>query len=107
MIKIEEKQNGRYLQLTGNSAEITIFYCFWQSKIWPELMNHKDLGEPNDFATKQHTGVLNALVIGDPILLANDSKVFKDAYKHALDKSDKLGIKFQIYEMQLRMIFEN
>jgi hypothetical protein len=107
MIKIEEKQNGKYLQLTGDSAEVTMFYCFWQSKLWPDWMNHKNLGESNDLATRQHTGVINALVKGDPILLANDSKVFKDAYKYALDKSDLLNIKFQVYEMQLRMIFEN
>jgi hypothetical protein len=107
MIKIEEKQNGKYLQLTGDSAEVTMFYCFWQSKLWPDWMNHKNLGEVNDYATKQHTGVLSALVKGDPILLANDSKVFKDAYSYALKNADNIGIKYQVYEMRLRMIFEN
>lgn len=107
MIKIEEKQNGKYLQLTGDSAEVTMFYCFWQSKLWPDWMEHKNLGELKDLATKQHTGVLKALTNGDPILLANDSKVFKDAYKYACNKVENIGVKYQVYEMQLRMVFEN
>jgi hypothetical protein len=107
MIKIEEKQSGRYLQLSGDAAEVSMFYCFWQSKLWPEWMNHKNLGESNDFATKQHAGVLNALVKGDPILLANDSEVFRNAYNYAIHQIEKIGVKYQIYEMQLRMIFEN
>jgi hypothetical protein len=107
MIKIEEKQNGKYLQLTGDSAEVTMFYCFWQSKLWPDWMNHKNLGESNDLATRQHSGVLKALVNGDPILLANDSGIFKEAYKYARHQVEKFGVKYQIYEMQLRMVFEN
>lgn len=107
MIKIEEKNDGKYLQLTGHSSHVMVFYTFWQTKLWPDWMNHTGIGNKNDYAHKQHVGVINALSVSDPILLANDQKVYKDAYKFALEQCSKLGIKFQIYEMRLQMIFEN
>lgn len=107
MIKIEEKNSGKYLQVTGNPAEVMLFYTFWQSKLWPDWMDHTTLDVTSDYAHKQHTGVIKAINNGDPILLANDSKVFQDAYRYALNQSNKLNIKYQVYELQLRMVFEN
>ena len=107
MIKIIEKQDGKYVQLSGDPSDVMLFYCLWQTKLWPNWMNHDNLDDKNDHARKQHYAVANALVENNPILLANDQKVFKEALKFAMDQCTKIGIYYAVYKMQLQMVNEN
>lgn len=107
MIKITEKQDGKYVQLSGDSSDIMLFYCFWQTKLWPNWMNYDNLGDKNDHARKQHFAVANALVENNPVLLANDQKIFKEALQFAMEQCTKIGIHYAVYKMQLKMVHEN
>lgn len=107
MIKIVEKQDGKYVQLTGDPSDIMLFYCLWQTKLWPNWMNHDGLENKNDHARKQHYAVAKALEEDNPILLANDQKIFQEALKFAMEQCTKIGIHYALYKMQLVMANEN
>ena len=107
MIKKEEKEEGKYVQLSGDPSDVMLFYCLWQTKLWPNWMNHDTLDDKNDYALIQHYGVAKALEEGNPVLLANDQKIFKEALKFAREQCTKIGIHYAVYKMQLMMTNEN
>lgn len=91
MVKVETKVNG-IAKVSGSECEVMLFYCFWQTCLWPEWMDHSKLGDEADTATKQHKEVIENVNAGRELLLHNTGETFHTAIRYATDKCELLGI---------------
>ena len=92
MITVEERIGAKCVKLSGAACEVTLFYCFWQSHLWPDWMNHVKLGESTDAATKQHKSVIENIKDGREILLHHESSQFVSACQWSIDRCRLLGV---------------
>lgn len=92
MVKVEKSSDGKIATLTGSECEVMLFYCFWQSKLWPDWMNDSKLGDESDAATRQHKEVIENVNAGRELLLHNAGETFHTAIRYATDKCELLGI---------------
>lgn len=79
----------------GSAAESMLFYCFWQTALWPGWVDYKEFGQKNDALSYQLNTVRQLLNEGQEILLFNKGKLFTDAFLSAKDKCEKLNIKIE------------
>lgn len=92
MIKVTKSSDGRVANVSGSECEVMLFYCFWQTKLWPDWMNHQKLGQDSDVATMQHRSVVRNINSGLPLLLSDVGEYFEAACEYAIDRSRLLGI---------------
>lgn len=59
MLKIEV--STRVATVSGPPCEVMLFYCFWQTKLWPDWMQYIRGRKPNDEAIRQHKFVVKAI----------------------------------------------
>lgn len=92
MIRVEKSPDGRSAAVAGSECEVMLFYCFWQSELWPEWMVHPKLGEDSDSATRQHKWAIECINSGNTLLLQHTSEQFELALQFAIDRCLLLGI---------------
>lgn len=72
MIRLTETDSGKIIRVEGAAAEVMLFYCFWQSALWPkwaEFLNRENLdGESKDLI-KQVETVVESINNGREVLL--------------------------------------
>lgn len=90
-----EKIHDKVISLRGAPHEKMLFYCFWQSSIWPDWMNYHKMANKADDAVKQHIRVIKAINDGRPILLFNDGENFQKALAFASERCKMLGIEVE------------
>ncbi len=95
-----EKKDHRSVVVSGPESEVMTFYFGWQSKLWPDWIDHKRLGKEGDFATNQHKFVLEQVLHGNPIRLCSAGPQFQDAVDYATERCRLLGIKFGLPHQQ-------
>lgn len=91
MITIQEFDGGAYAECSGPSHEMMLFYCLYQTSMWPTWMKHPHIGESNDPATRQHKMVIRELAYGNRLALSCTGPG-DNALKFAVDRCRKLGV---------------
>lgn len=95
MIKIETTSGGKAISVRGSSAEVMLFYCFWQTSLWPDWMTYEKLGDRADVASKQHRGVIDRINRGDDLILYDSGEMFEKACRFACEQCTALGVDVQ------------
>jgi hypothetical protein len=70
-----EKIHDKVVSVRGASSEMMLFYCFWETSLWPDWMTYHKMTNREDDAVKQHIRVLKAIDAGRPVLLFNEGEV--------------------------------
>lgn len=92
MVKVEKSSDGKIATLSGLECEVMLFYCFWQSKLWPDWMNHSKLGDESDVATRQHKSVIENVNAGRELKLHDVGEQFETACQYAIKRCRLLGV---------------
>jgi hypothetical protein len=92
MVKVEKSSDGKIATLSGSECEVMLFYCFWQSKLWADWMNHSKLGDESDAATRQHKSVIENVNAGRELKLYDVGEQFKTACHYAIERCRLLGV---------------
>ncbi len=92
MITVKVLSDGKVTEVRGSESEVMLFYCFWQSSIWPDWMQYEKMGVENDHATRQHKQVIESVNAGRCLSLYSVGKEFKTAVSFAVDRCVRLGI---------------
>ncbi len=92
MVRLDKHPTSDVVKLSGSECEVMLFYCFWQSYIWPDWMNHSKLGDESDSATRQHKAVIENVNEGRELLLHNCGDQFHNAQQYAADRCRLLGV---------------
>lgn len=105
MIKVDRSRStlnvaSRSVKVSGLPAEMMLFYCMWQTTLWPNWMAHLTIGIDNT-ATKQHKGVIELCNEGKPIRLCYEPGRFEDALEFAISQCKAVGIVVEIEEPDL------
>lgn len=96
MLKVSKSSDGKTVSVRGAPAEMILFYCMWQSYIWPKWPFHETLESKSDAAGNQHRRVLKDIDKGHDILLSNSEWIFKVALEFAIERSRMLDIEVSI-----------
>ena len=92
MVKVEKSSDGKVAMVSGSECEVTLFYCFWQSKSWPDWMNHSKFGVKFDVATQQYKSMIESVNAGRGLLLHDVGEQFETACHYAIERCRLLGI---------------
>jgi hypothetical protein len=92
MIKVSKSSDNEVVSVRGTPAEMMLFYCVWESHLWPNWLQYEKLGDPKDAAARQHKGVIKAINSGHDLLLSNMSKMFQDALDFAVERCRMLEV---------------
>jgi hypothetical protein len=85
MIFLHLQENEKTFFLSGDAVEMAIFYCQWQTVLWPDWMAHTTIDE-------QHKKVIDTIKSGESVWLANINDTFKTAALTAVQRCENLGI---------------
>mgnify|MGYP000990962402 CR=1 FL=1 len=88
MLSIKKKSSGEYTEVSGSSAEVMMFYCFWQSHQWPAWAEHSKIGSEGDPATMEWKAVIDSIKDGRPLLM-----MFEKSCDFAAEKMRALGVR--------------
>ena len=97
MVRVEKSSDGKVAMLTGSECEVMLFYCFWQSKLWPDWMNHSKLGDESDSATRQHKAVIESTSNGRGLMLHDVGEQFESACEYAIERCRLLSVEVQTF----------
>lgn len=92
MIKVEKSSDKKITKISGSECEMMLFYCFWQSKLWPDWMNYANLGNESDSVTWQHKLVIENVNAGRELLFNDVGEQFETACQYAINRCCLLGI---------------
>ncbi len=59
MIRIEKSFDGTVAKLTGDQVEMMLFFCFWQTALWPDWVKMLTRGHQ---AIRSHKIVITVMV---------------------------------------------
>lgn len=90
-IKCEKVLTESHVKVTGDPVDLMAFYFVWQLHVWPEFLDHEELGAADDNLTKQSLAVIAGAKSG-AIFLENNAEPFVTAYEYAIDRCVKMGI---------------
>lgn len=92
MLRAIKTNDGKVGEVSGNPAEVIMFFGFWQFKLWPNWMSEAKLGSENDAMHRQVSGMLDAVKDGNPLKLWDSGELFEQAFDFAVEKCKALGI---------------
>ena len=92
MIRAIKTNDGKVGEVSGNPAEVIMFFSFWQFRLWPNWMKEAKLGDENDVMHRQVSGMLDAVKDGNPLLLHDQGELFEQAFAFAVEKCKAIGI---------------
>lgn len=92
MFRAIKTNDGKIGEVSGNPAEVIMFFGFWQFKLWPNWMEQAKLGSENDAMHRQVSGMLDAVKDGKPLKLWDSGESFEQAFAFAVEKCKALGI---------------
>lgn len=96
MVNVEKLSDGKVAAISGSECELMLFYCFWQSKLWPNWMDYSKLGDESDVATRQHKSVIESINTGRNLHLHDVGEQFEDACQYAVDRCRLLGVEVNL-----------
>lgn len=87
MIKIAPMgEGGRALTVSGDPVQLMLFYCIWQSKLWPGWEKHEGLGDPRDGLNAQLRQVVDSISAGRGLAISTVGPEFVDAVNFAVER---------------------
>jgi hypothetical protein len=92
MLKISKSSDNEVVSVRGTPAEMMLFYCVWETHLWPEWLQYEKLGDPKDGAARQHKSVIKAIHNGHDLLISNASKMFQSALDFAIDRCKMMEV---------------
>jgi hypothetical protein len=92
MIKVSKSSDNEVVSVRGTPAEMMLFYCTWESSLWPSWIRSSKLGDPEDYAARQHRGVIKAINSGHDLLLSNSDEKFQQALDFAIERCRMLEV---------------
>jgi hypothetical protein len=92
MLRAIKTNDGKVGEVSGNPADVIMFFNFWQFKLWPNWMSEAKLGTETDPMHRQISGMLDAVKDGKPLTLWDSGGLFEQAFAFAVEKCKALGI---------------
>lgn len=93
MIKITPiGDGGLAVTVTGGPAQLMLFYCLWQSKLWPGWEKHEGLGDPRDGLNAQLRNVVDSVDTGQGLAISIQGREFVEAVNFAVERLRGLDI---------------
>lgn len=96
MLKVSKSSDNKTVSVCGTAAEMMLFYCAWQTHLWPNWLEYAKLGDLKDHAARQHMGVIKAINSGRDLLLSNIGGQFQEALDFAVERSRMLEVEVVI-----------
>ncbi len=87
MIIVEKTHDCCQAKVSGDRAEMAVFWAIWQTELWPGWMNA--IQHPHAIS---HRNAIKQIRDCGELLLANSSGIYEDATKAAIEKCMALGI---------------
>lgn len=105
MLKIDRSRStlniaSKSVKLSGPPAEMMLFYCMWQTVLWPNWMAHLTIGV-EDAASKQHKNVIAHCNDGSGMRLHYEPGRFEDALEFAISQCKSLDVQVEIEDPPL------
>jgi len=75
--------------VSGMPAHVMMFYCIWQTKLWPEWCMS---GMSEDAALRQHTSALQSVSCNGFVTINNKGKEYREAFEAAVLACSLMGI---------------
>lgn len=94
MLRIE--YTGNVVTVGGNPEHVAMFYCIWQSEIFPKWAEHVKNSNDEDAMPKQVRYVMDRWSTGQPITLSNEDDGMTRAVFVATAACEKLGIELEV-----------
>jgi len=92
MLKINKSSDNEIVSVRGTPAEMMLFYCIWETHLWPEWLKYEELGDRLDPAARQHRGVIKSINNGHDLLLNNREAIFQKALDFAIERCRMLEV---------------
>jgi hypothetical protein len=92
MIRAIKTHGGKLGEVSGNPADVIMFFNFWQFKLWPNWMSEAKLGTENDHMHRQVSGVIDTVKDGHSLKLHDQGDNFEQAFDFAVEKCKAIGI---------------
>jgi hypothetical protein len=94
MIQLVETDSGKAVRVNGAAAEVTMFFCFWQSALWPKWTEYlSERIQQKDRVAAESRMVIESIKNGRPIFLSDaDNTVFEKAREIATQCCRNVGI---------------
>ncbi len=92
MIIVTRPENLKIIEVKGPTAELMLFYCFWQTSLWKNWERHDPLHVENDALVLQLKRVVDAATSGQGLTIYYQGDEFKKAFTFAVERCVALGI---------------
>lgn len=92
MIRAIKTHGGKFGDVSGNPAEVIMFFHFWQFRLWPNWMSEAKLGTENDVMHREVSGVIDTVKDGHSLKLCDKGENFEQAFAFAVEKCKAIGI---------------
>lgn len=85
-------RNEGFVTVAGPKYELMLFYCAWQSYLWPEWMSYEGLGKDNDEFTRHYKLAVESIQAGE-LKLFNAQTKFQEALEFAIKTCKRVDMK--------------
>lgn len=89
MISVSKSGDGTVATLSGDGSELMLFFCIWQTALWPDwiaaTVDHVG-------GIRDHKAAVRAIRDTGELLLHDGSRIFEDACVFAIDRCRVLGV---------------
>lgn len=92
MITVAKSCDGTTATVTGDKVEMMMFFCIWQSHMWPDWIH---ASTKHAEALRQHKFVVQSIRDDGEIRLHDARRDFEDACAFAIGRCRLLGIDVQ------------
>lgn len=90
-MSLELTKHSDYIKVSGEAVELTLFYAFWQYKMWPDWMDYANLGDTGDSASRQHREAIDEIKESQSLNISAYPES-RQACDYAVSRLWKLGI---------------
>ena len=89
MISVSKSFDGTLATVSGDRAELMLFFCIWQTALWPDWIaaTCENVG-----AIQQHTAAVETIRDKGELLLHDASRLFENACALAINRCRLLGV---------------
>lgn len=94
MLRIEYSEH--IVTVGGDPEHVAMFYCIWQSEIFPKWAEHVKNSNDEDAMPKQIKYAMNRWSTGLSIALSNEAEEMRQAALVSTAVCEKLGIEVEV-----------
>lgn len=94
MLRVRRDADKKLAELQGSECEMMLFYCLWQTHLWPGWMSWDKLHEDNH-VSRQHKQAIQRINDGAGLTLHDEGRLFEEALQFAIGQIKLMGVDVQ------------